>query len=148
MSISNSLSIGQVAERSGLKLTALRFYEQRGLIASERTAGNQRRYRRDVLRRLAVIHAAQSVGFSLAEITAMLGGLSDTEAPNDREWKELSQSWRPLLDERITTLERLRDQLDGCIGCGCLSLTRCKLTNPGDRASRLRTGAAFWTNTN
>lgn len=147
MSVSNSLSIGQVAERSGLKLTALRFYEERGLIASVRTAGNQRRYRRDVLRRLAVIRAAQSVGFSLDEITAMFDGLPDTEAPNDREWRALSQSWRPLIDERITTLERLRDQLDGCIGCGCLSLHRCKLANPGDRASRLRTGAAFWSTT-
>ncbi len=138
------LSIGEVAKRSGLKLTALRFYEQRGLISSQRNTGNQRRYQRDVLRRLAVIQAAQKVGFTLAESADMLAPLPHDAAPDAGEWAELSRSWRPMLDDRIATLERLRDQLDACIGCGCLSLALCAMANPGDRAAQLSDGAAYW----
>ncbi len=139
-----SLTIGDVARRAGVAVTALRFYEADGLIASTRTVGNQRRYHRGVLRRLAVIQAAQSVGFALTEIVAMLADLPDDPLPDTEHWQQLSSSWRPQLDERIATLERLRDQLDSCIGCGCLTLADCGLLNPGDRAARTANGAAFW----
>ena len=137
------LAIGEVAERSGLAVSAIRFYEDKGLIGSTRTAGGQRRFRRDVLRRLAFIQAAQRVGLTLDEIGAALDRLPADTGPTAPEWKELSASWRPLLDERIALLEALRDQLDHCIGCGCLSLERCKLSNPGDRAARLGAGARY-----
>lgn len=139
-----SLTIGDVAHRAGVAVTALRFYEANGLIASTRTAGNQRRYHRGVLRRLAVIQAAQSVGFALTEIVVMLSDLPDDPLPDTGHWQQLSSSWRPQLDERIATLERLRDQLDSCIGCGCLTLADCGLLNPGDRAASTTNGAAFW----
>jgi MerR family redox-sensitive transcriptional activator SoxR len=125
-------------------VSALRFYEDHGLISSERTDGGQRRYRRDVLRRLAVIQAAQRVGFALADIADMLADLPDDRPVSPREWQELARSWRPQLDERIRTLERLRDQLDSCIGCGCLSMEGCALANPADRASRRGPGPRFW----
>ena len=137
------LAIGEVAERSGLAVSAIRFYEDKGLIASARTPGGQRRFRRDVLRRLAFIQAAQRVGLSLDEIGAAMDTLPGDAGPTGPEWKELSASWRPLLDERIELLIALRDQLDHCIGCGCLSLERCKLSNPGDRAARLGAGARY-----
>jgi MerR family transcriptional regulator, redox-sensitive transcriptional activator SoxR len=137
-------SIGDVSRRSGLAVTALRFYEVNGLIESTRTAGNQRRYHRGVLRRLAVIQAAQSVGFALTEIVDMLASLPHDPLPDSEHWQQLSSSWRPQLDARIATLERLRDQLDSCIGCGCLTLAECGLLNPGDRAARIARGAAFW----
>ena len=137
------LPIGVVASRSGLSVSALRFYEANGLVSSERTEGGQRRYRREVLRRLAVIQAAQQVGFTLTQIAEMLEGLpSDHVSP--REWNQLARSWRPQLDERIRTLEQLRDQLDSCIGCGCLSMSKCALANPADRASELGAGPQFW----
>lgn len=139
-----SLSIGDVAERSGVAVTALRFYENNGLISSTRTAGNQRRYHRGVLRRLAVIQAAQSVGFTLAEITEMMAQLPVDPMPDVEHWEQLSTSWRIRLEDRITTLEQLRDQLDSCIGCGCLTLAHCALVNPADRAARTAQGAAFW----
>lgn len=138
------LPIGVVARRSGLAVSALRFYEAHGLIRAERTAGGQRRYRRDVLRRLAVIQAAQQVGFPLAEIAEMLAAVPDDHHVSPREWQRLARSWRPRLDQRIRTLEQLRDQLDSCIGCGCLSMDRCALANPGDRAGRGGAGARFW----
>lgn len=138
------LSIGDVSNRSGLAVTALRFYEANGLITTSRTIGNQRRYHRGVLRRIAVIQAAQSVGFTLGDIVEMLADLPDDPFPETEHWQELSASWRPRLDARIRTLERLRDQLDTCIGCGCLTLAKCGLLNPGDRAARLADGAAFW----
>ena len=141
---SGTLSIGAVARRSGLSVSALRFYEAHGLVQAERTEGGQRRYPRDVLRRLAVIQAAQRVGFSLAEIADMLAGVPDDHHVSAREWRQLAHSWRPQLDERIRTLEQLRDQLDSCIGCGCLSLDKCALANPGDRASRLGPGPRYW----
>jgi MerR family transcriptional regulator, redox-sensitive transcriptional activator SoxR len=137
------LAIGEVAERSGLAVSAIRFYEDKGLITSTRTASGQRRFRRDVLRRLAFIQAAQRVGLTLDEIGAAMDRLPTDTGPTAPEWKELSESWRPLLDERIALLEALRDQLDHCIGCGCLSLERCKLSNPGDRAARLGAGARY-----
>ena len=137
------LAIGEVAERSGLAVSAIRFYEDKGLISSTRTAGAQRRFRRDVLRRLAFIQAAQRVGLSLDEIGAAMATLPGDSGPTGPEWKALSASWRPLLDERIALLESLRDQLDHCIGCGCLSLERCKLSNPSDRAARLGAGARY-----
>ena len=137
------LAIGEVSERSGLAVSAIRFYEDKGLITSTRTAGGQRRFRRDVLRRLAFIQAAQRVGLSLDEIGAAMATLPGDSGPTGPEWKELSASWRPLLDERIALLTALRDQLDHCIGCGCLSLERCKLSNPGDRAARLGAGARY-----
>jgi MerR family redox-sensitive transcriptional activator SoxR len=137
------LAIGEVSERSGLAVSAIRFYEDKGLITSTRTAGGQRRFRRDVLRRLAFIQAAQRVGLSLDEIGAALATLPGDSGPTGPEWKELSATWRPLLDERIALLTALRDQLDHCIGCGCLSLERCKLSNPGDRAARLGAGARY-----
>jgi len=138
------LSIGDIARRSGLAVTALRFYEANDLISSTRTDGNQRRYHRGVLRRLAVIQAAQSVGFTLNDIVDMLAELPDDPLPDTDHWRELSTSWRPRLEARIATLERLRDQLDTCIGCGCLTLATCGLLNPGDHAARTSDGAAFW----
>ena len=141
---SDELAIGAVSRRSGLAVSALRFYEDHGLITAERTVGGQRRYRRDVLRRLAVIQAAQRVGFPLAEIGEMLAGLPSDQHVSPRQWQQLAHSWRPQLDERIRTLERLRDQLDSCIGCGCLSLDRCALANPADRVARQGPGPRFW----
>ncbi len=138
------LTIGDVARRSGLAASALRFYEANGLISSTRTDGGQRRYRRDVLRRLAVIQAAQQVGFPLAEIAGMLADLPADRAVSPSEWQLLARSWRPQLDERIRTLEQLRDQLDSCVGCGCLSMEKCALANPADRASDLGPGPRFW----
>ena len=137
------LAIGEVSERSGLAVSAIRFYEDKGLISSTRTPGGQRRFRRDVLRRLAFIQAAQRVGLTLDEIGAAMATLPADTGPTGQEWKELSASWRPLLDDRIALLMSLRDQLDHCIGCGCLSLERCKLSNPGDRAARLGPGARY-----
>ena len=141
--LDTELAIGEVSERSGLAVSAIRFYEDRGLIVSTRTAGGQRRFRRDVLRRLAFIQAAQRVGLTLEEIGGALGLLPPDSGPTGPEWRELSASWRPLLDERIALLTALRDQLDHCIGCGCLSLDRCRLSNPGDRAARLGPGARY-----
>ena len=137
------LAIGEVAERSGLAVSAIRFYEDKNLIVATRTAGGQRRFRRDVLRRLAFIQAAQRVGLTLDEIGAALDSLPADAGPTGPEWRELSARWRPLIDERIALLEALRDQLDHCIGCGCLSLHHCRLSNPGDRAARLGAGARY-----
>jgi MerR family redox-sensitive transcriptional activator SoxR len=140
----DELPIGAVGERSGLAVSALRFYEERGLIHSRRTGGGQRRYQRDVLRRLAVIRAAQQVGFRLEEIEAMLADVPEDHHVTAAEWSALAESWRPQIDERIHTLQRLRDQLDRCIGCGCLSMDTCRMANPGDRAATRGPGAAFW----
>nr|WP_121008328.1 redox-sensitive transcriptional activator SoxR [Saccharothrix australiensis] len=123
------LTIGQVAERSGVPHTALRFYEERGLITSERTAGNQRRYARSVLRRLAFIRTAQRVGLSLEDVHDALATLPDNRTPTKSDWSRLSASWQTELDARIDALIRLRDRLTSCIGCGCLSLRSCFLHN-------------------
>ncbi|MBB5805102.1 MerR family redox-sensitive transcriptional activator SoxR [Saccharothrix ecbatanensis] len=126
------LTIGQVAERSGVPHTALRFYEERGLIASERTTGNQRRYPRHVLRRLAFIRTAQRVGLSLEDVHDALATLPDNRTPTKSDWSRLSANWQVELDARIDALRRLRDRLTSCIGCGCLSLRSCSLHNFDD----------------
>jgi MerR family transcriptional regulator, redox-sensitive transcriptional activator SoxR len=126
------LSVGEVAARSGVAVSALHFYEREGLISSRRTSGNQRRFRRDVLRRIAFIRIAQRVGVPLAEVRAALDELPDSRTPTRADWERLSASWRAELDERIRRLEQLRDDFSGCIGCGCLSIDRCQLVNPGD----------------
>lgn len=127
------LTVGQVAERSGVAVSALHFYERQGLITSRRTAGNQRRYARDTLRRIAFIKVSQRVGIPLARIRTALESLPDERTPTVDDWARLSRGWRSELDARIDQLERLRDDLSDCIGCGCLSLERCVLSNPYDR---------------
>ena len=129
---SGELTVGQVAARSGVAVSALHFYEAQGLISSRRTAGNQRRFPREVIRRVAFIRASQGVGIPLARIGAALDQLPDRRTPTRRDWERLSEAWRSELDDQISRLQRLRDNLSGCIGCGCLSLDLCKLTNPGD----------------
>jgi MerR family transcriptional regulator, redox-sensitive transcriptional activator SoxR len=126
------LTIGDFAARSGVAPSALRYYEKEGLLRSTRTSGNQRRYRRSELRRVAFIRIAQQIGVSLEEIREALAALPENRTPNKADWSRLSARWRRRLDERITLMERLRDQLTGCIGCGCLSMQRCKLINPDD----------------
>ncbi|WP_221455913.1 redox-sensitive transcriptional activator SoxR [Saccharothrix tamanrassetensis] len=135
------LTIGQVAERSGVPHTALRFYEERGLIASERTAGNQRRYPRSVLRRLAFIRTAQRVGLSLEDVHDALATLPDNRTPTKSDWSRLSTTWHAELDARIDALIRLRDRLTSCIGCGCLSLRSCFLHNFEDEQASDGPGA-------
>ena len=135
-----TLTVGQVAQRSGLAVSALHFYETRGLIRSQRSAGNQRRYARDVLRRVAVIRTAQRVGISLEQIAAALASLPQGQAPTRADWSRLSRLWRNDLNLRIAQLEKLRDTLDDCIGCGCLSIKRCALRNPGDALARSGAG--------
>jgi MerR family redox-sensitive transcriptional activator SoxR len=128
----DSLTIGDLAERSGVAPSALRYYERLGLIRAGRTSGNQRRYERAELRRVAFIRIAQQVGVSLEEIRTALASLPDSRTPTRGDWARLSARWKGRLQERIELLERLRDELSGCIGCGCLSLQRCRLYNPGD----------------
>ncbi|HEY0561017.1 MAG: transcriptional regulator, MerR family [Mycobacterium sp.] len=137
------LTIGEVARRAGLATSALRYYEQRGLLPGERTASGQRRYPRSVLRRLAFVRAAQNVGLSLDEIRAALSALPDGRTPTTADWARLSRTWRTRLDEQIAGLEALRDGLTSCIGCGCLSLRRCALSNPGDLAANAGPGARY-----
>ena len=135
------LTIGQLADRSGVAPSALRFYEAEGLIHSRRTAGNQRRYPRAELRRVAFVRAAQHVGLSLREIRAALGTLPAERTPTKADWARLSGTWRARLDEQIAELEGLRDRLTSCIGCGCLSLRTCALSNPGDVVAQRGAGA-------
>ena len=137
------LSVGQVAERSGLARSAVRWYEAQGLVTSTRTAGGARRYPRSVLRRLAFVRAAQNVGLSLAEIRAALATLPEGRTPTARDWARLSEGWRARLDEQIAALTQLRDGLSSCIGCGCLSLDRCALSNAGDVAAAGGPGARW-----
>jgi len=134
------LTIGEVAHRSGLAPSALRYYETLGLIRSSRTVGGQRRYARSVLRRLAVVRSAQNVGLSLDQIIDALSGLDPDAAPTKRQWARISASWRPLLDQRIRDLEAVRDNLDSCIGCGCLSMRQCALFNPQDELGAAGSG--------
>ena len=141
-----TLAIGDFAARSGVAPSALRYYEREGLIRSTRTGGNQRRYERAELRRVAFIRIAQQVGVSLDEIRAALSELPENRTPTRADWARLSARWRRRLDERIALMERLRDQLTGCIGCGCLSLSRCKLVNPGDRIASRGAGAQILIN--
>ena len=140
----DDLPIGTVAARAGVNVSALRFYEDRGLIRSHRSAGSRRRYHRSVLRRLAFIQVAQRVGLTLEQIGEALAELPDEdEGLTAKDWRRLSAAWRPMLEERIRLLEGLRDDLDSCIGCGCLSLDRCRLRNPGDRAAGLGPGPRY-----
>ena len=136
--------ISEVARRSGVAASALRFYEDRGLIQSERLGKGQRRYPRSVLRRIAFIVFAQRIGLSLDEIAGELAKLPPHRAPTGKDWSRLSNTWTTRIDERIAELERLRAGLTQCIGCGCLSLDRCALSNPGDRAARLGPGPRYW----
>ena len=134
------LTIGDFAARSGVAPSALRYYEREGLIRSSRTSGNQGRYQRTELRRVAFIKVAQQVGVSLDEIREALAALPESRTPTKADWTRLSARWRKRLDERIQLMERLRDQLTGCIGCGCLSLKRCTLINPEDRLAAIGPG--------
>lgn len=137
------LTIGEVAARSGVATSALRFYETKGLISSERTDGNQRRYPRATLRRVALIRAGQEVGLTLAELAEALEHLPHDRTPTRTDWERLSMSWRSRLDAQIDELVALRDELADCIGCGCLSLRSCSIFNPGDAASELGTGPRY-----
>jgi MerR family redox-sensitive transcriptional activator SoxR len=138
------LTIGEVARRSGVAASALRFYEERGLIASERAGTGHRRYPRPVLRRIAFIVFAQRVGLTLDEIAAELAKLPAGHAPTRRDWSRLSGAWSARIDDRIAELERLKAGLTECIGCGCLSLDRCRFANPGDRAAGRGPGPRYW----
>jgi MerR family redox-sensitive transcriptional activator SoxR len=134
--VANTLTVGEVAERAGVAVSTLHFYERQGLIRSHRTSGNQRRYDRDVLRRIAIIRVAQDVGVSLAEIGAGFADLPDGRAPSKEYWTKLSAGWTDANDQKIFLLKRLRDGLADCIGCGCLSLEHCPIRNPSDKLSR------------
>ena len=131
----DEMTIGAVAERAGVATSALRFYEAEGLISSVRADSGHRRFHRDVLRRIAFIRVAQQVGLSLGDIRSALAMLPDARTPNKQDWERLSKSWRPRIEEQIAQLERMRDRLTGCIGCGCLSLQACKMLNAGDEAA-------------
>ncbi|GGP27142.1 redox-sensitive transcriptional activator SoxR [Silvimonas amylolytica] len=136
MGIASTLTVGEVACRAGVAVSTLHFYETKGLISSHRSAGGQRRYGRDVLRRVAFIRVSQRVGISLADIAAALSALPGHAAPSREDWTRLSQHWRADLDARIAQLQKLRNELDDCIGCGCLSIDRCRLRNPLDELGR------------
>ncbi|QHM72745.1 redox-sensitive transcriptional activator SoxR [Mixta intestinalis] len=135
------LTPGEVAKRSGVAVSALHFYESKGLITSTRNAGNQRRYSRDVLRRVAIIKIAQRIGIPLATVSENLAHMPGDKRISTKAWEELTEQWRQELTKRIETLTRLRDDLDGCIGCGCLSMRDCPLRNPGDKLAEEGTGA-------
>lgn len=134
--VAKTLSVGEVAERAGVAVSTLHFYERQGLIRSHRTSGNQRRYDRDVLRRISIIRVAQDVGVSLAEIGAGFADLPDGRAPSKEDWTKLSSGWTDAIDHKIFLLKRLRDGLADCIGCGCLSLEHCPIRNPSDKLGR------------
>jgi MerR family redox-sensitive transcriptional activator SoxR len=139
----SELTIGALSERTGVAHSALRFYEAEGLIHASRSAGGQRRYPRDILRRVSFIRIAQQVGLSLDEIRTALSTLPANRTPTKQDWGRLSRSWRPRLDAQIAMLERLRDRLTGCIGCGCLSLRLCQLANPDDEAAERGPGPRY-----
>ena len=143
MDSSDLLTVAEVSARSGFAASALRYYERLGLIEAGRSSGGQRRYRRSVLRRLAFVRAARNIGLSLDEVAAALATLPDGRTPTKSDWARLSRSWRARLDEQIAGLLALRDGLDSCIGCGCLSLRRCGISNPGDLAAGAGPGAAY-----
>ena len=142
-----TLAVGDLAARSGVSVSALHFYERKGLLAPERDDRNQRRYRRDALRRVTFIRVAQRVGIPLAEVREALASLPSQRTPTKADWATLSRRWRGALDARIADLEHLRDDLDGCIGCGCLSLRTCRLNNPDDVLGVTGTGARRWDDT-
>ncbi|MBC8038789.1 MAG: redox-sensitive transcriptional activator SoxR [Rhizobiales bacterium] len=137
------LTVGEVAARSGISVSALHFYERKGLIRSHRTGGNQRRYDRDVLRRVSLIQVAQELGIALAEVGATLGELPDGRPPSREDWERISQMWSANLDRRIASLQQLRDKLSACIGCGCLSIDRCAMFNADDHLAAKGSGAVL-----
>ncbi|MEA3215199.1 MAG: MerR family transcriptional regulator, redox-sensitive transcriptional activator SoxR [Acidimicrobiia bacterium] len=137
------LTIGALSERTGVATSALRFYEAEGLIHATRSPGGQRRYTRDMLRRVSFIRVAQQVGLSLEEIREALASLPDNRTPNEKDWERLSSSWRPRIDQQIAMLERLRERLHRCIGCGCLSLRVCRLVNADDQAGQRGPGPRY-----
>ena len=141
--MTSTLSIGELAHRTGLSVSAIRFYEERGLVSALRSQGNQRRFLRSDIRRLSFAVIAQRLGLTLAQIQGELATLPKTRPPTREDWHEISTRIRGAIDENIAVLERTRDLLDGCIGCGCLSLDRCALYNPGDRAARAGPGPRF-----
>lgn len=143
MAASALLTIGELARRTGLSVSAIRFYEERGLVQAIRTSGNQRRFLRSDIRRLSFALIAQRLGLSLKEIEAELGKLPEGRAPSQRDWEAISERVRSRLEERIEMLQRTRELLGACIGCGCLSLERCALYNPGDRAAQAGPGPRF-----
>ena len=143
MSAVKTFTVGEVAERAGVATSALRFYEANDLIASDRTPAGHRRYSTDVLRRVSFIRVAQRVGLSLGEIREALDSLPDRRTPTREDWERLASQWRPMLDERIALLEAMRSRLDGCIGCGCLSLDTCAMYNPDDVAAARGTGPRY-----
>lgn len=138
--MSDNWTVGKVSERSGVSVSTLHFYERKGLIKSDRNAGNQRRYRQDILRRVSVIKAAQKLGISLAEIEQAFLTLPNSRTPTQEDWQRLSAQWQQSLDARIAALTKLRDNLDGCIGCGCLSMKKCPLYNPDDKLAQKGSG--------
>ena len=143
MTTVKTFTVGEVADRAGVATSALRFYESNGLITSDRTPAGHRRYTADVLRRVSFIRVAQRVGLSLAEIRDALDSLPDRRTPTRTDWERLATQWRPLLDERIALLESMRSKLDGCIGCGCLSLDTCEMYNPDDVAAGRGAGPRY-----
>lgn len=143
MTVPKTLSIGQVATRTGVSVSAIRFYADEGLVTPERSAGGNRRFLRSDIRKISFIAIAQRLGFSLAEIRAQLQALPKGRAPTKRDWERISRNFGTVLDERIATLMRLREKLDGCIGCGCLSLESCALYNPKDVAAKRGVGARW-----
>jgi len=139
--LGKELTVGEVAARSGVAVSALHFYETKGLIRSHRTAGNQRRYDRDILRRVAVIKIAQQVGIPLVEVARAFANLPEGRTPSPRDWEALSQGWASVLEQRIAQLQRLHDGLTGCIGCGCLSIDKCTIFNLDDHLAEKGSGA-------
>lgn len=143
MNLKSDLSVGEVAKRSGVPVSTLHFYEEKGLISGYRTAGNQRRYARTILRRVSIIKIAQQVGLSLSVIQDYLSQVDAQRELTAADWRRISSSWKEMINDRIDTLLQLRDQLDSCIGCGCLSLKDCPLRNPNDCAAKIGAGARF-----
>ena len=143
MAMKRGLSIGDLAVRTGLSVSAIRFYEKKGLITPDRNAGNQRRYEGSDIRRLSFILLAQQIGLSIEQIKETMATLPEGRTPTKADWSMISRSFRKTLDDRIAMMERMRDRLDGCIGCGCLSLKVCELYNPDDRAYRLGVGPRY-----
>lgn len=141
--MSELLSIGAVAERVGIAVSAIRFYEEQGLITSTRASSGHRQFRRSAIRQLSFVRICQSLGYSLDEIKTQLDRLPNSRTPNDKDWEKMAAGFASDLDERIAGLQQLREKLDGCIGCGCLSLSRCKLYNPDDKASGLGNGPRY-----
>jgi len=139
----DALTIGQLARRTGLAVSAIRYYETQGLIRPARNAGGQRQFLRSDIRRLSFVKIAQQFGFTLPKISALMASLPEERTPTKRDWEKISRQFRTTLDEHIQTLEQLRDNLDGCIGCGCLSLKKCRLYNANDRAARLGPGPRY-----